>query len=112
MIKKSFGAVLTGTAATIYTVPTGKKAEWVLMYLTNTSGSNGTVSVDFVDDSASATLPILDGYSVSSKEFFQIGGGFNEFIMMEEGDSFSASATQTMTMLVSVIEFNNIIQGG
>lgn len=112
MIKKTFGATLTGTTATIYTVPTGKKAEWVLMYLKNNSGSNGTVDVSFVDDSASATLPILDGYSISSKEFFQIGGGYNEFIMMEEGDSITASATQSMTMLVSVIESNDIIQGG
>ena len=111
MIKKSFGAVLTGTPATIYTVPTGKKAEWVLMYLKNSSGSTGTAEVDFTDASASATLPILDGYSLSSKEFFQIGGGFNEFIMMEEGDSISASASQTMTILVSVIEYNDIIQG-
>lgn len=112
MIKKSFGAVLTSTPATIYTVPTGKKAEWVLLYLKNYSGSTGTADLDFIDDSESATLPILDGYSLSSKEFFQLGGGFNEFIMMEEGDSISASATQSMTLLVSVIEFNDIIQGG
>jgi hypothetical protein len=33
MIKKSFGAALTGTIATIYTVPSSKKAEWVLVYI-------------------------------------------------------------------------------
>ena len=112
MIKKSFGAALTGTPATIYTVPTGKKAEWVLLYIKNTSGSNGTVELDFYDASASATLSILDGYAISSKEFFQIGGPVNAFIMMGEGDSISASASQAMTLLISVIESNDIILGG
>jgi hypothetical protein len=79
MIKKSFGAALTASPATIYTVPTGKKA---------------------------------DGYSISSKEFFQIGGPVNAFIMMGEGDSISASASQAMTLLISVIETNDIILGG
>jgi hypothetical protein len=32
--------------------------------------------------------------------------------MMREGDSISAFATQEMTLLISLIEENNIIQGG
>jgi hypothetical protein len=74
MIKKSFGAALTGTIATIYTVPSSKKAEWVLAYITNTSGSNGSVTLQYYDASEAATLAILDTYAISSKEFFQIGG--------------------------------------
>jgi len=105
--KVSAGAALTGTLQTIYTVPDHKDAEWVLMYIKNTSGSNGTVSVNYYDASANATLEILNGYSVSSKEFFQIGGGYNEFIYMNEGDYIQASATQDMTLLISVIENNS-----
>lgn len=105
--KISSGAALTGTLQTIYTVPTHKDASWVLTYLTNTSGSTGTVTVNFYDSSESATLPILSGYSVSSKDFLTIGGEFNEFIYMNEGDYIEASATQDMTILISVIEVNS-----
>lgn len=112
MIKKSFGASLTGTSQDIYEVPTGKRAHWVLMYVSNTSGSNGNCDVDFYDASAAGTLPVLDTYTVTAKQYFQIGGDFNSFITMEEGDKISASATQTMTILLSVIEENAIIQGG
>ena len=112
MIKKSFGANLTGTLQDIYEVPVGKRAHWVLMYVSNTSGSNGTCDVDFYDASATATLPVLDTYTVTAKEYFQIGGDYNSFITMEEGDKISASATQSMTVLLSVIEENAIIQGG
>lgn len=112
MIKKSFGAALTGTIATIYTVPSSKKSEWVLAYITNTSGSNGTVTVQYYDASADSTLAILDGYTISSKEFFQIGGNVNEFILMRAGDQIKASATHAMTLLISVIESNDVITGG
>jgi len=112
MINKSAGAALTGTLTDIYTVPNGKRARWVLMYLTNTSGSNGTVDVKFYDSSASATLSVLEDYTISSKDFLQVGGEVNAFIMMEQGDKIQASSTQTMSLLVSFIEENAIIQGG
>jgi len=112
MIRKSYGAVLTGTSQTLYTVPNGKSAQWVLMYITNTSGSNGTVEVDYYNAEQDSTFSILEGYTITAKDLFQIGGTINAFIMMREGDSISALATQPMTMLVSLIEENNIIQGG
>lgn len=105
--KKTFGAALTSSSQTIYTVPDRRIAEWVFMYVTNTSGSNGDVNVSYTDDSESATLSIFDDYTISSKDYLQIGGGSNEFIMMEAGDSISASSTQDMTILVSVIEYNS-----
>jgi len=86
MIKKSFGASLTGTSQDIYEVPAGKRAHWVLMYVSNTSGSNGTCDVDFYDASTTGTLAVLDTYTVTAKEYFQIGGDYNSFITMEEGD--------------------------
>jgi hypothetical protein len=105
--KISSGAALTGTLQTVYTVPDHKDADWVLLYITNTSGSNGTVTVNYYDASTSSSLAILDGYTISAKDFFQIGGEFNEFIYMNEGDYIEASSTQSMTMLVSVIENNS-----
>jgi len=105
--KVSRGAALTGTLQDVYEVPEHKEAHWVLMYISNTSGSNGTVDVNFYDASETATLPILSGYTITSKDFFQIGGQFNEFIYMNAGDKITASSTQPMTMMVSIIEYNS-----
>ena len=114
MIKKTFGGSLLTTDTTLYEVPAEKKAQWVLLYATNTSGSTSDFSVDFYDASESATLAVFDSYSLSSKEFFKIGGEFNEFISMKAGDKIIASCStdNAFTMLVSVIEENDIIQGG
>ena len=114
MIKKTFGASLQTTDTTLYEVPTGKKAQWVLVYATNVSGSTSNFTVDFYDSSETATLSIFDTYSLSSKEFFQIGGNINEFVAMYEGDKIIANCAtnNAITMLVSVIEENDIIQGG
>lgn len=112
MIKKTYGGVLSATPQDIYEVPTGKKAHWVLLYVTNTSGSTATFDVDFYDASETTTFPVFDGYSLSSKNFFQIGGEYNEFIHMAEGDKITASASGAMTLLASIIEYNDIIQGG
>lgn len=112
MIKKSVGKALTTTLTDIYTVPTGKRASWVLLYVTNTAGSTESFTVKYYNAAAAATLPVLDGYSLSSKEFFQLGGNYNEFIFMREGDKIQASATAAATILVSLIEENDIIQGG
>jgi hypothetical protein len=112
MIKKSFGKILTGTLQDIYEVPTTKTTQWVLLYISNTAGANGTVDVNFYDASETATLPVLSGYAISAKTFFQIGEDFNSFIRMEAGDKITASSTQTMTLLMSVVEEDITVQGG
>jgi hypothetical protein len=112
MLKKSVGAVLTTTLTDVYTVPSSKKAEWVMLYVTNTSGSTATFDVEYYDASESTSFPIFDGYSLSAKNFFQIGGDYNEFIYMQAGDKIKASSSAPMTLLVSLIEHNDIIQGG
>lgn len=106
MIRKSFGQTLTATPTAIYTVPTGKKAEWVHAYITNVSGSNGTL------DMSVNGFQLLNDYAVSAKDFLGIGGTSNSFVILEAGQTITASATQSMTLVVSVIEYNDIIQGG
>ena len=106
MIKKSFGASLQTTDTTLYEVPAGKKAEWVHAYITNVSGSNGTI------DMSVNGFVLLDDYTVSAKDFKDIGGTINSFVILTEGQTITANATQSMTLVVSVIEYNDIIQGG
>ena len=112
MIKKSFGGALTTSYATIYEVPNGKKAEWVLLYVVNDTGSTSDFSVRLYKAEADATIQIFDEKSLSDGEFFKIGGGFNEFIMLAEGDRVEAVDGSGMTLLMSVVEHNDIIQGG
>lgn len=112
MIKKSFGLVLTPSYQTIYTVPTGKKADWVLMYVTNTSGSTSSFSVRYYNAASATTLILFNSYSLGANDFFKIGGGTNEFIALAEGDYIEALDGAGMTMVVSVIEYNDIIKGG
>jgi len=104
--KRSVGASLTTSLTDIYEVPANKRAEWILVYVTNTSGSTETFTVTYYDASQTASLPVLSGYTLSAKEFFQIGGQYNEFIMMEAGDKIQASASSSATILISVIEHN------
>jgi 2',3'-cyclic-nucleotide 2'-phosphodiesterase (5'-nucleotidase family) len=104
--KRSVGATLTTSLTDIYEVPANKRAEWILVYITNTSGSTETFTVTYYDASQTASLPVLSGYTLSAKEFFQIGGQYNEFIMMEAGDKIQASASSSATILISVIEHN------
>lgn len=114
MIKKSFGASLQTTDTTLYEVPVGKKAEWVLIYATDVSGSTTNFDVDYYDASETTTLKILDTYSLSANDFFKVGGEPNAFIMMEAGDKIigRTASNDDVTILVSVIESNDIIQGG
>ena len=112
MIKKSFGGVLTTSYTTIYEVPQGKKAEWVLLYVVNDSGSTSGFSVRKYNAQSATNIQIFDDKSLSDGEFFKIGGGYNEFIMLAEGDKVEALDGGGMTLLMSVIEYNDIIQGG
>lgn len=74
----------SGTPVTVYTVPAGYYAKWILMYLFNNGGSTKSISVYWRDSSASANIYVQNGTIA--------GGGFvrqNEaaYVVMEEGDT-------------------------
>ena len=112
MIKKSSALTTTTSLQTIYTVPNGKRAEWKMLWLSNVSGSNGTFDVTYYNKANDATFAFFDDHTLSAKDFFQIGGEYYEFVTMREGDYIQISASQAMTAVVSVIEHNDVIQGG
>jgi len=112
MIKKSSALATTSSLQTVYTVPNGKKAEWRMLWVSNVSGSNGHFDVTYYNKANDATLTFFDNHALSSKSFFQIGGNEFEFVMMAEGDYIQISANHDMTAIVSVVEYNDVIQGG
>lgn len=114
MIKKTFADTLTTIEKTIYEVPLGKKTQWAMLYSTNISGATASFTVKVYNSATTNTLTLFDGYTVNSKEFFKIGGGENEFIMLAEGDKVlvSASSNDAITFILSLIENNDIVKGG
>jgi len=114
MIKKTFGASLTTTEITLYEVPIGKKTEWKMLYAANIDTANKKFNARVYKAAQDAHLTIFDEFIVNTKDFFHLGGSEFEFIMLEEGDKIlvSGETSGDITLLVSVIEYNDIIQGG
>jgi hypothetical protein len=50
---------------------------------------------------------LFDNYTISSKAFFEVGGDYNEFLIMGEGDYIQVSSTHACTFITSVIEYDN-----
>ena len=73
-----------GVPVTVYTVPTGYYAKWVLMYLFNNSGSTKSISVYWRDSSASADIYVHNGTIAGGGYVRQDGGAY---VVMEEGDT-------------------------
>lgn len=114
MIKKTFFCTVTGAEDTVYTVPTGKRAEVAMMLFTNSGGSDGKIDVIYYHAGPDTDETILKDYLVEAEDFKQLGGQANFFIAMKEGDKIKADAEsgKTFEVLLSVIEHNDLIQGG
>lgn len=112
MIKKTFANTAATVWETIYEVPNSKKADWVLLYAVNEANSTEDFSLRVYKASADTTLPIFVNKPLASNEFFKIGGGYNEFIALQNGDKIESLTSGDTTILVSLIEYNDIIQGG
>lgn len=107
MIKRTYAIEAPTTLTTLYTVPEGARTELVMLWISNTSGSNETINVYYYNNSSSTTIKILDTYTISSKTFERIGGDYNTFLVMGQGDYIQVSSTQPCTFIASVIEYDN-----
>ena len=107
MIKRTYALEATATLTTLYIVPEGARTELVMLWISNTSGSNETIDVNYYNNASSTTIKILDDYTISSKTFKQIGGDYNTFLVMGQGDYIQVSSTQPCTFIASVIEYDN-----
>lgn len=90
-----------GSSTTLYTVPTGYRALWVLYYVHNTGSNTKTFTLQWYDSSANATYDILNGDSFTAKETLQVSGSY---IVLEEGDQVKVTpeASSTFTVILTL----------
>ena len=85
-MKHSVGKLLTaGAANTLFIVPAGYKAEVFLLFISNHTGNNKTISAywQHAHDAAHQII-IIDGYPLAATEFLKFDGST---IVMQSGDS-------------------------
>ena len=85
-MKHSVGKLLTaGAANTLFIVPAGYKAEVSLLFISNHTGNNKTISAywQHAHDAAHQII-IIDGYPLAATEFLKFDGST---IVMQSGDS-------------------------
>ena len=85
-MKHSVGKLLTaGAANTLFIVPAGYKAEVSLLFISNHTGNNKTISAywQHAHDAAHQII-IIDGYPLAATEFIKFDGST---IVMQSGDS-------------------------
>jgi hypothetical protein len=93
----STGTILTaGTKTTVYTVPTGYYAKWVLCYVVNTTGNNKHIDALWYDSSTSTEIHILDNYVLSPTQFIKFNDG--AYVVLEEGDQVRLESESGSTM--------------
>lgn len=80
----SIGITVPAAATTtVYTVPRGYYALFNLLYIHNTTGGSHSITVQWFDASADATVDILTSVPYTSKDYTQFS---NAYVVMEEGD--------------------------
>ncbi len=89
------------TLTTVYTVPTGYYAKFIVMYVHNTGGSTKHITVQWYDASLAATYDILTSYDFTSKQYLQFDGA--AYIVLEEGDKIqiTTQSASTFTFLAT-----------
>jgi hypothetical protein len=109
---RSIGTNLVdGAANTIYTVPPNHTAKVELLFVTNTSGGNKTITIKWHDTSLNTNYFIVGGYVISSHNFLKIDGSY---IALSAGDYLvvTPEAGSTMDATVSVEEYYDPLNNG
>ena len=102
-MKHSIGKLLTaGVANTLFTVPAGYKAEVSLLFVSNHTGNNKTISAYWQHaHDAAHQIRIIDGYLLAATEFLKFDGST---IVMQTGDSlvFTPEAASEMSAIATI----------
>jgi hypothetical protein len=102
-MKHSIGKLLTaGVANTLFTVPAGYKAEVSLLFISNHTGNNKTISAYWQHaHDITHQIRIIDGYPLAATEFIKFDGST---IVMQAGDSMvlTPEAASAMSAIATI----------
>ena len=99
-MKHSIGRTLPASTETeILIVPNGYIADLSMLFISNTSGSTGSITVywQHAHDS-NHKIYILNGTSLGSKDYIQFSNGN---VVLKSGDSLKLTPTQEMNVIVT-----------
>lgn len=89
--KVSVGKQLASGSTTImYTVPTGYRASWNLLFLTNHTTTSKTFTVEWRDVNNNLIVNVFLSYPLTGKEFLKMDGG--SWVQLEEGHTITIIA--------------------
>lgn len=99
-MRHSIGRTLAASTETeILVVPNGYIADLSMLFISNTSGSTGSITVYWQHGhDASHKVYILNGTSLNSKDYLQFSNGN---VIMKSGDSLKLTPTQEMNVIVT-----------
>jgi hypothetical protein len=102
---RSIGTNLTaGTSNVLYTCPTNYTAKAVLLLVSNGTGGNKTVTIQWYDASAGTSYSITNGYILSAYNFLIFD---QSYLVLNSGDYITATpeAGSTMSSIFTVEEY-------
>jgi hypothetical protein len=90
-----------GVSNTLFTVPTGYEARVGMVFITNNGGNTKAISAAWHNNGN--TIQFAASKNLLSKEALKFGGGYSDFMLMEEGDymTMTPEAASTFTAIVS-----------
>lgn len=102
---RSIGTNLTaGSANIIYECPANWTSHVVLLFVTNATGGNKNLTIEWYDTSTSTWYFILGGYILSSYGYLQLS---DSYLVLNGGDRLriTPEAGSTMSATVTVEEY-------
>lgn len=102
---KTVGTNLTATVeTTVYTCPNNFTAKVDLIFVTNNTNSNKTITIKWYDYTTDTNYNIAPAYSISAYNFLKLSDGY---LVMNSNDQlkFTSDTGSDMTAIVSVEEY-------
>lgn len=97
------GALTAGIKTTVFTAPDRKEIKWILLFISNHTGSNKAVSAWWYDKSSNTEIAVIDGYNLDAKKYIQFGGA-GVYVVLEGGDEIRVQ-TESGSSMTYIITF-------
>ena len=103
---KNVNVTTAGTPATqILDIPSGFVAHWTMLYISNLAAQNNHATV-YVDKSDGTTLNIINGYTISNKNFLL----FSEGLIVLQPEDVIMCSTQSAGDMEFVVTIDLLYQ--